>query len=425
MHHFAYRDGILHAEDVSLKALAEEIGTPFYCYSSATLERHYNVMRDAFAGTDHMICYAMKANSNQAVIRTMAELGAGMDVVSEGELRRALAAGVPARKIVFSGVGKTAREMALALREGIACFNVESEPELELLSEVAKRVGQRAAVSIRVNPDVDAKTHHKISTGKAEDKFGISYKRAREVYARAASLPAIDVAGIDMHIGSQITELEPFAKAFKLMGELTEELRGDGHNIRHLDLGGGLGVPYRGTNDVPPHPDEYAAMVKATLGHLNLKYVLEPGRMIVGNAGVLVSRVIYVKDGTEKHFVIQDAAMNDLIRPTLYDAYHEIVPVAEPAGGESMMADVVGPVCESGDYLAKGRRLPRVEPGDLLATMTAGAYGAVQAGSYNTRPLVPEVLVKGGKWALVRPRQSYEELIGMDRLASWQEKGKA
>jgi diaminopimelate decarboxylase len=425
MHHFAYRDGVLHAEDVSLKALAEEIGTPFYCYSSATLERHYNVMRDAFAGTDHMICYAMKANSNQAVIRTMAELGAGMDVVSEGELRRALAAGVPARKIVFSGVGKTAREMALALREGIACFNVESEPELELLSEVAKRVGQRAAVSIRVNPDVDAKTHHKISTGKAEDKFGISYKRAREVYARAASLPAIDVAGIDMHIGSQITELEPFAKAFKLMGELTEELRGDGHNIRHLDLGGGLGVPYRGTNDVPTHPDEYAAMVKATLGHLNLKYVLEPGRMIVGNAGVLVSRVIYVKDGTEKHFVIQDAAMNDLIRPTLYDAYHEIVPVAEPAGGETMMADVVGPVCESGDYLAKGRRLPKVEPGDLLATMTAGAYGAVQAGSYNTRPLVPEVLVKGGKWALVRPRQSYEELIGMDRLASWQDKGKA
>lgn len=425
MHHFAYRDGVLHAEDVSLKALAEEIGTPFYCYSSATLERHYKVMHDAFAGTDHMICYAMKANSNQAVIRTMAELGAGMDVVSEGELRRALAAGVPARKIVFSGVGKTAREMALALREGIACFNVESEPELELLSEVAKRVGQRAAVSIRVNPDVDARTHHKISTGKAEDKFGISYKRAREVYARAASLPAIDVAGIDMHIGSQITELEPFAKAFKLMGELTEELRADGHNIRHLDLGGGLGVPYRGTNDVPPHPDEYAAMVRKTLGHLNLKFVLEPGRMIVGNAGVLVSRVIYVKDGTEKHFVIQDAAMNDLIRPTLYDAYHEIIPVAEPTSAETMMADVVGPVCESGDYLAKSRKLPRVEAGDLLATMTAGAYGAVQAGTYNTRPLVPEVLVKDGKWALIRPRQSYEDLIGMDRLAAWQEKVKA
>jgi diaminopimelate decarboxylase len=425
MHHFAYRSGVLHAEDVNLRTLADEIGTPFYCYSSATLERHYRVMHDAFAGTDHMICYAMKANSNQAVIRTMAELGAGMDVVSEGELRRALAAGVPARKIVFSGVGKTAREMALALREGIACFNVESEPELELLSDVAKRVGQRAAVSIRVNPDVDAKTHHKISTGKAEDKFGISYKRAREVYARAAELPAIDVSGIDMHIGSQITELEPFEKAFRLMGELAEELRKDGHNIRHLDLGGGLGVPYRGTNDVPPHPDEYAAMVKRTLGHLNLKYVLEPGRMIVGNAGILVSRVIYVKDGTEKHFLIQDAAMNDLIRPTLYDAYHEIIPVQEPSSPETMMADVVGPVCESGDYLAKGRRLPRLEQGDLIATMTAGAYGAVQGSTYNTRPLIPEVLVKDGNWALVRPRQSYEELIGMDRLASWQEKAKA
>jgi diaminopimelate decarboxylase len=422
MHHFTYRGGVLHAEDVSLKALAEEIGTPFYCYSTATLERHYRVMDEAFAGSDHMICYAMKANSNQAVIRTMAELGAGMDVVSEGELRRALAAGVPARKIVFSGVGKTAREMALALREGIACFNVESEPELELLSEVAKRVAQRAAVSIRVNPDVDAKTHHKISTGKAEDKFGISYKRAREVYARAAELPAIDIAGIDMHIGSQITELAPFEKAFMLLADLTEELRRDGHNIRHLDLGGGLGVPYRGSNDVPPHPDEYAAMVKRVLGPLNLKFVLEPGRMIVGNAGVLVSRVIYVKDGAEKHFVIQDAAMNDLIRPTLYDAYHEIVPVSAPDGPETMLTDVVGPVCESGDYLAKSRRLPKVAAGDLLATMTAGAYGAVQAGTYNTRPLIPEVLVKDGKWALIRPRQTYEELIGLDRLASWQEK---
>jgi len=425
MHHFHYRDGVLHAEDVNLKELAGEIGTPFYCYSSATLERHYKVMADAFAGTDHMICYAMKANSNQAVIRTMAELGAGMDVVSEGELRRALAAGVPARKIVFSGVGKTAREMALALREGIACFNIESEPELELLSDVATRVGQRAAVSIRVNPDVDARTHHKISTGKAENKFGISYKRAREVYARAAALPAIDVSGIDMHIGSQITELEPFEQAFRLMAELAGELKRDGHNIRHLDLGGGLGVPYRGTNDVPPHPDEYAAMVKRTLGHLNLKYVLEPGRMIVGNAGVLVSRVIYVKDGDEKHFVIQDAAMNDLIRPTLYDAYHEIIPVNEPQGSSMMLADVVGPVCESGDYLAKGRELPKLEEGDLLATMTAGAYGAVQACTYNTRPLVAEVLVKDGKWALIRPRQSYEDLIGMDRLASWQGKVKA
>jgi diaminopimelate decarboxylase len=425
MHHFAYREGVLHAEDVSLKALAEEIGTPFYCYSTATLERHYKVMRDAFAGTDHMICYAMKANSNQAVIRTMADLGAGMDVVSEGELRRALAAGVPARKIVFSGVGKTVREMSLALKEGIACFNVESEPELEQLSSVARRIGQRATVSIRVNPDVDARTHHKISTGKAEDKFGISYKRAPDVYARAAALAAIDVAGIDMHIGSQITELEPFEKAFRLMADLAETLKAQGHNIRHLDLGGGLGVPYRGANDVPPHPDEYAAMVRRTLGHLNLKLVLEPGRMIAGNAGILVSRVIYVKDGDEKHFVIQDAAMNDLIRPTLYDAYHEIIPVNEPAGPETMVADIVGPVCESGDYLAKSRRLPRLEQGDLIAVMTAGAYGAVQASSYNTRPLVAEVLVKQGKWALVRPRQTYDELIGMDRLASWQDRVRA
>ncbi len=424
MHHFAYRDGVLHAEDVNLKALADEVGTPFYCYSTATLERHYKVMHEAFTGTDHLICYSIKGNSNQAVIRTLAEQGAGMDVVSEGELRRALAAGVPARKIVFSGVGKTAREMALALREGIACFNVESEPELELLSEIAKRIGQRATVSIRVNPDVDAKTHHKISTGKAEDKFGISYKRARQVYARAAELAAIDVAGIDMHIGSQITELAPFEQAFKLMAELTEALRGDGHNIRHLDLGGGLGVPYRGTNDVPPHPDEYAAMVKRTLGHLNLKYVLEPGRMIVGNAGIMVSRVIYVKDGTEKQFVIQDAAMNDLIRPTLYDAYHEIIAVDEPSGSDTMLADVVGPVCESGDYLAKSRRMPKLEPGDLIATMTAGAYGAVQAGTYNTRPLIAEVLVKDAHWALIRPRQTYEELIGLDRMAAWLEKPK-
>ena len=422
MHNFAYRDGVLHAEDVNLKLLADEVGTPFYCYSTATLERHHRVMHDAFAGTDHMICYAMKANSNQAVIKTMANLGAGMDVVSEGELRRALAAGVPARKIVFSGVGKTAREMAFALKEGIACFNVESEPELELLSSVALRTGQRATVSIRVNPDVDARTHHKITTGKAGDKFGISYRRAVEVYARAAELSAIDVAGIDMHIGSQITELAPFEQAFKLMAELARELKAQGHNIRHLDLGGGLGVPYRGTNDVPPHPDEYAAMVKRTLGHLGLKYVVEPGRMIVGNAGILVSRIIYVKDGGEKQFVIQDAAMNDLIRPTLYDAYHEILPVDEATGSDTMTADVVGPVCESGDYLAKARRLPKLRPGDLLATMTAGAYGAVQSGTYNTRPLVPEVLVKDGQWAIVRPRQTYDELIGLDRLAAWQTK---
>jgi diaminopimelate decarboxylase len=421
MHHFQYQNGVLHAEDVNLSSLADDVGTPFYVYSSATLERHYQVMDKAFEGTDHLICYAMKANSNQAVIKTMAALGAGMDVVSEGELRRAIQAGVAARKIVFSGVGKTAREMAFALKEGIACFNVESEPELELLSAVANRVGQRATVSIRVNPDVDAKTHAKISTGKAGDKFGISWTRAREVYANASKLPGIDVAGIDMHIGSQITELAPFEKAYTLMGDLTKELLSDGHNIRHLDLGGGLGIPYRSDNAVPPHPDEYGAMVKRVLGPLGLKFVLEPGRMFVGNAGILVTRVIYVKDTEAKVFVIQDGAMNDLIRPTLYDAHHDILPVLEHRQtAEMVVADVVGGVCETGDYFAKDRRMPRPVQGDLLAVMTAGAYGAVQAGTYNTRPLVPEVLVKGQSYAVVRPRQSYEELIGLDALAPWQ-----
>ncbi len=422
MHHFHYRNGILHAEDVNLIELAEEVGTPFYCYSTATLERHYRVMDKAFEGTDHVICYAMKANSNQAVIKTMALMGAGMDVVSEGELRRALAAGVPARKIVFSGVAKTAQEMAFALKEGIACFNVESEPELELLSAIASRVGQRATVSIRVNPDVDAKTHAKITTGKAENKFGISWTKASEVYAKAAALPALDVAGIDMHIGSQITELAPYEKAYSLMADLTKQLLNEGHNIRHLDLGGGLGVPYRGDNDVPPHPDEYGAMVKRVLGPLGLRLVLEPGRMFTGNAGILVTRVIYVKDGGAKHFVIQDGAMNDLIRPTLYDAHHDILPVREDRkGGEMIIADVVGGICETGDYFAKDRRMPRPEQGDLLAIMTAGAYGAVQSGTYNSRPLIAEVLVKGGHFAIVRPRQSYEELINLDRLAPWQQ----
>ena len=422
MHHFEYRDGALHAEDVSLAQIADEIGTPFYCYSTATLERHYKVMSDAFKDSAHQIFYAMKANSNQAVLKTMANLGAGMDVVSEGELRRALAAGVPGRKIVFSGVGKTAREMALALKEGVACFNVESEPELELLSQVCQRTGQRAQISIRVNPDVDAKTHAKITTGKSDNKFGISYSRAREVYARAALLPGLEVTGIDMHIGSQITTLEPFEQAFKLMAELAVVLKTDGHALRHLDLGGGLGVPYRGTNDVPPHPDEYAEMVKRTLGHLGLKYMLEPGRMIVGNAGVLITRVIYVKNTEGNHFVIQDGAMNDLIRPTLYDAYHHIQPVREKAGdGAVMRADVVGPVCETGDYLAKDRQMPAFEQGDLMAVMTAGAYGAVQASAYNSRPLIAEVLVKGNQWSLVRPRQTYEDMIGMDKLALWQD----
>ncbi|MGI9463562.1 MAG: diaminopimelate decarboxylase [Aestuariivirgaceae bacterium] len=421
MHHFAYKDGILHAEDVNLQVLAEEIDTPFYCYSTATLERHYRVFDEAFAGTDHQICYAMKANSNQAVIKTLVDLGAGVDVVSEGELRRAMALGVPGRKIVFSGVGKTAREMAYALKQGIACFNVESEPELELLSNVATRLGTRATVSIRVNPDVDAKTHAKITTGTSDNKFGVPYLKAEEVYARAAGLEGVDIAGVDMHIGSQITDLEPFEKAYRLMAELVGTLRDQGHAIRHVDLCGGLGVPYRGTNDIPPDPSEYAEMVKRTLGGLDCKLVMEPGRMIAGNAGILVMRVIYVKQGGAKCFVITDAAMNDLIRPTLYDAFHDIMPIrAADADQQTMVADVVGPVCESGDYLALDREIPELQAGDLIAFATAGAYGAVQSGTYNTRPLVAEVLVHGERFALVRPRQAYEQLIGQDHLAEWQ-----
>jgi diaminopimelate decarboxylase len=422
MHHFAYRDGVLHVEEVSLRVLAEDVGTPIYCYSTATLERHYHVFDQAFAGTDHAIFYSAKANSNQAVMKTLVDLGAGIDVVSEGELRRALALGVPGRKIVFSGVGKTAREMAAALKERIACFNVESEPELELLSNVAMRLGTRATISIRINPDVDAQTHEKIATGRAENKFGVSFLKARQVYARAAELPGIDIAGVDMHIGSQITALEPFAKAFHLMAELVRDLRRDGHDIRHVDLGGGLGVPYRGSNDLPPHPDEYAGMVMSTLGSLGLRFILEPGRMIAGNAGILVARVIYVKDGDAKRFIILDAAMNDLIRPTLYDAWHDLTPVkeAEPDAVREA-ADVVGPICETGDYLARERLLPPLRQGDLVAIMTAGAYGAVQSGTYNSRPLVPEVLVKGRRSAIVRERQSFEELIGLDRIAPWQD----
>jgi diaminopimelate decarboxylase len=421
MHHFAYRAGVLHAEAIDLIDLAASVGTPFYCYSTATIERHYQVFAHAFADVNALVCYAMKANSNQAVIKTLARLGAGADVVSGGELKRARAAGIPPHKIMFSGVGKTAHELALAVEEGILCVNVESEPELELLSSIAQQKGRIAHVSLRVNPDIDARTHAKIATGKAENKFGIPISRAREVYARAAKLPGLQATGVDMHIGSQITDLAPFDDAFALLSEFVRTLRGDGHAISHVDLGGGLGIPYREDNEPPPHPDAYAAMVKRATRDLGCTLIFEPGRLIVGNAGILVTRVLYLKRGESKSFVIVDAAMNDLIRPTLYEAYHDVRPVreADPLA-RRIVADVVGPVCESGDFLALDRDLAEPRPGDLLAIMSAGAYGAVQAGTYNTRPLVPEVLVREGEWALVRPRLEAEALIGLDRLPPWQ-----
>jgi len=420
MHHFAYRDGVLHAEAVSLDTLAAAVGTPFYCYSTATLERHYKVFAGAFADANALVCYAMKANSNQAVIATLAKLGAGADVVSEGELMRARLAGVPADRIMFSGIGKTARELALAVDEGILCINVESEPELELLSSIASAKSRAVKISVRVNPDIDAKTHHKIATGKAENKFGIPISRARAVYKRAATLPGIKVAGVDMHIGSQITDLDPFDNAFTLLAEFVRTLRDDGHTISHVDLGGGLGIPYLDDNEPPPHPDAYAKMVKRATRDLDCRLIFEPGRLIVGNAGILVTRVLFVKHGEAKNFVVVDAAMNDLIRPTLYDAHHEIKPVAEPrASARRIRADVVGPVCESGDFLALHRDLAEPAAGALLAVMSAGAYGAVQAGTYNTRPLVPEVLVKGAEWAVVRPRLEVDQLIALDRMPDW------
>jgi diaminopimelate decarboxylase len=420
MHHFAYRNGVLHAEAVNLVDLARAVATPFYCYSTATLTRHYEVFTDAFSDVSALICYAMKANSNQAVIRTLAELGAGADVVSEGELKRARAVGIAPDKIMFSGIGKTASELALAVDEGILCVNVESDAELELLSSIAKSKGRAARIAVRVNPDIDPKTHAKIATGKAENKFGIPISRARDVYARAAKLPGIAVTGVDMHIGSQITELEPFDDAFALLSDFVRTLRADGHTISHIDLGGGLGIPYREDNEPPPHPEAYAAMVKRATRDLDCTLIFEPGRLIVGNAGILVTRVIYLKRGEGKTFVIVDAGMNDLIRPTLYEAHHDIRPVREPREDAArIIADVAGPVCESGDFLALERDIVEPRPGDLLAVMTAGAYGAVQAGTYNTRPLVPEVLVRESEWALVRPRLEVSDLIALDRLPPW------
>ena len=420
MHHFAYRDGVLHAEAVNLDTLAAAVGTPFYCYSTATLTRHYQVFATAFADVRALVCYAMKANSNQAVVKTLAKLGAGADVVSGGELRRARLAGIPPDKIMFSGIGKTEPELALAVDEGIFCVNVEFEAELELLSSIASAKGRSACVSIRVNPDIDAKTHHRIATGKAENKFGIPISRAREIYARAAKLKGLEVAGVDMHIGSQITELDPFGNAFALLAEFVRVLRSDGHTISHVDLGGGLGIPYRDDNEAPPHPEAYAEVVKRATRDLDCRLIFEPGRLLVGNAGILMTRVLFVKHGEAKNFVIVDAAMNDLMRPTLYDAHHEIWPVAEkPSSGRRIRADVVGPVCESGDFLAVNRDMVEPADGALLAVMSAGAYGAVQAGTYNTRALVPEVLVNGAEWALIRPRLEVDQLIALDRMPDW------
>ncbi len=420
MHHFAYRDGGLHAEAVDIAALADDVGTPFYCYSTATLERHYRVFAEAFADVPSLVCYAVKANSNQAVIATLARLGSGADVVSGGELRRVRAAGIPPKKIMFSGIGKTAHELALAVDEDILCVNVESEPELELLSQIATGKNRNVDISIRVNPDVDAKTHAKIATGKSENKFGIPISRAREVYRHAARLPGLRVAGVDMHIGSQITELSPFADAFALLSDFVRELRADGHAISHVDLGGGLGIPYRNGSERAARSVRLCEGREEATRDLSCKLIFEPGRLIVGNAGILVTRVLYVKRGEAKTFVIVDAAMNDLIRPTLYEAHHDMLPVRSPHAERALdPADVVGPVCETGDYLALDRDRRSRKPGDLLAIMTAGAYGAVQAGTYNTRALVPEVLVRGGDWSLVRPRLEVDALIALDRMPPW------
>ncbi|TNC48342.1 diaminopimelate decarboxylase [Rubellimicrobium rubrum] len=420
MDHFLTRDGELWAEDVPLSEIAAAVGTPVYVYSSATLLRHLSLFDEALKGMPHLVCFAVKALSNVAVLKLLGEEGAGMDVVSEGEYRRAKAAGVPGERIVFSGVGKTRGEMRTALLGGIRQFNLESEPEMRALSEVATSLGVVAPIAIRVNPDVDAKTHAKIATGKSENKFGIPIAKAREAYREAASLPGLKVVGIDVHIGSQLTDLAPFEAAYRKVAELTEALRADGHDIYRLDLGGGLGIPYTRSNEVPPLPSEYGEVIRRTVGHLDCEIEIEPGRLIAGNAGVLLSRVIYVKEGEGRDFLILDAAMNDLVRPAMYDAHHDIVPVIEPApGAEPRAFDVVGPVCETGDTFARGRPLPAFGEGDLVAFRSAGAYGAVMASEYNSRPLIPEVLVQRDQFAVIRPRTSYDDMIGRDSIPAW------
>ena len=420
MDHFSYKDDFLHAEDVSIKEIAKHLGTPFYVYSTATLRRHFDLFESALNGVDHLICYAVKASSNQAILRTLAKFGAGMDVVSGGEYKRARDAGVEGNRIVFSGVGKTSSEMKMALSEGVRQFNVESEEELFVLSTLANSMDRLAPITLRVNPDVDAKTHEKIATGKAENKFGIPISRAREVYALAASLPGIKVVGIDLHIGSQLTQLLPFEEAYKKIADLTNILRSDGHEIMRLDLGGGLGIPYGSNDGTPPTPKEYGQMIKRVLGHLNCEIEIEPGRLLVGNAGLLVSEVIYVKKGHDREFLILDAAMNDLLRPALYEAYHDIVPIVKSRlNHKDAVYDIVGPVCETGDTFAKSRKMNKCKPGDLLAFRSAGAYGAAMASEYNTRPLVPEVLTNNGDYVVIRDRPSLEEIIARDKIPDW------
>ncbi len=420
MDHFLYRDGALHAEDVPVADIATAVGTPFYVYSCATLTRHYRLFDEGLGDLPHLVCYAVKANSNQAVLAHLAGLGAGMDVVSGGEYLRARAAGVPGEKIVFSGVGKTLEEMRLALEGGVRQVNLESEPEMAALSGLATAMGVEVPVTVRVNPDVDARTHEKIATGKKENKFGIPISRARDVYAQAAALPGLRVVGIDMHIGSQLVELEPFEQAYRLLADLTRQLRADGHEIARLDLGGGLGIPYERSNAAPPLPTDYCDMVRRVLGDLDAEIEIEPGRLIAGNAGILVSRVIYVKSGEGRDFLILDSAMNDLIRPAMYGAWHDIVPVIAPqAGAEMQPYDIVGPVCESGDTFARGRMMPAVAAGDLVTFRSAGAYGAVMSSEYNTRPLIPEILVKGDQFAVIRARPTFDEIINRDTIPEW------
>ncbi len=420
MDHFVYREGRLFAEEVALEDIAAEVGTPVYVYSTATLERHFRVFDEALSGMPHLIAYALKANSNQAVIATLAKLGAGADVVSGGELARALAAGVPPERVVFSGVGKTVEEMQAGLAAGIRHFNVESGEELHQLDQVARSLGQRAKICLRVNPDVDPETHAKISTGQAETKFGVAWADAPELYALAGGMSGVEVVGIDVHIGSQLTSLAPFETAFTKVAELAQDLRAAGHAIDRLDLGGGLGIPYQATNEAPPLPFDYGALIRRTVGHLGCEIEIEPGRLIAGNAGVLLSRVIYWKAGTERSFLILDAAMNDLIRPAMYEAWHDIVPVCAPAPTTPVLpVDIVGPVCETGDIFAKDRPMPVLAAGDLVAIRSAGAYGAVMASEYNSRPLVPEVLVRGSEFAVIRRRPTFDEMIGRDSVPAW------